>query len=780
MILRPLLILLQIFFILTGALYLSFSRDLPSVETITEIKLTNPMRIYTKDEKLIGLFGSEKRKIISYDEIPETLKHAIISAEDAGFFNHSGVKFTSLLRAAYGQLTGRSLGGGGTITMQVVRNYVLSFERTYERKIREIILAFKLEDSFSKEKIFELYFNKAYLGNRNYGFAAAYQFYFGGDFSNATNSESALLAAILQRPSKTNPINDPVATKARRDLILNLMYQNGHITQKELVTSKKEDVTTKSFGPQIDIEAKYISESIREELIKKFGVSAYEDGFNVFTTIDSKKQKNAVKSLRENLYKYQRRAGWEEEAVIKDLNFNVLKMLYLPNRLFLLPKQINFEKVSEMNLSKISQILSEVPQFNNSSNAIVINIEDDLIHVLDQDLNMFQIEWNAEEFSSNGFQSFFDFLEEGSLINFKEELESYSIVQIPEAEAAFVAMSSESGEVQAYIGGFDFKRSKFDRAKKSQLMVGSSIKPFIYACAFENGLNPSSVFLDGPITLQDELLEDIWRPKNNSGDFLGPVRLRESLIDSLNLVSIKLVRYLGLDKTLECLRKYSFGESLLPENLSVALGTGTTNPLDFVENYSIFTNKGNLIESHIIDRVEDINGNIVYDPNHKYTSGKIPSVKKVLDERVAFMLADILKDTLYRTSIAKSFDLPLENLGGKSGTTNNSTSTWYAGFAGDMIIAVWVGKDNFSSLGDEEFGGTIALPIWLDFLSHSKDSIVDKPLILPEGVSVVRVNKKTGNISNTFDDSVFEFFLEENLEQLLEEAYKTDFLNVFD
>jgi penicillin-binding protein 1A len=241
-----------------------------------------------------------------------------------------------------------------------------------------------------------------------------------------------------------------------------------------------------------------------------------------------------------------------------------------------------------------------------------------------------------------------------------------------------------------------------------------------------------------------------------------------------------LVRYLGLDKTLECLRKYSFGESLLPENLSVALGTGTTNPLDFVENYSIFTNKGNLIESHIIDRVEDINGNIVYDPNHKYTSGKIPSVKKVLDERVAFMLADILKDTLYRTSIAKSFDLPLENLGGKSGTTNNSTSTWYAGFAGDMIIAVWVGKDNFSSLGDEEFGGTIALPIWLDFLSHSKDSIVDKPLILPEGVSVVRVNKKTGNISNTFDDSVFEFFLEENLEQLLEEAYKTDFLNVFD
>ena len=778
--LRPLLIFIQASLILVGTIFLIFSRDLPSIQTITEIKLTDPMRIYTKDEKLIGIFGSEKRQIISYKDIPLTMKNAIISAEDSDFFYHSGVKVTSLMRAMYGQLTGQSLGGGGTITMQVVRNYVLSFERTAERKIREIILAFKLEDNFSKEKIFELYFNKAYLGNQNYGFAAAYEYYFGGDFRNATNSEAALLAAILQRPSKINPIRNPQASERRRNGILNLMFKNGYISEQELSLAKKDAVIARSYGPQIDVDAKYVSESIREELIQKFGVSAYEDGLSVYTTIDSSKQRYALKSLRDNLYEYQRRAGWENEKVIKDINFKILKMIYLKDQLFLLPKQIDFEEIKFKNLEKVKLILSEITSLDDAKNAIVFNVEKKLIHVLDEDLNPIKISFNPKDFVSNAFTSFNDFLEEGSLINFKGEEDGYSIVQVPEAEAAFVAMNAQTGEVEAYIGGFDFKRSKFDRAKKSKLMVGSSIKPFIYACAFENGVNPSSIFLDGPVTLQDDLLEEAWRPKNNSGQFLGPVRLRESLVDSLNLVSIKIVKHIGLEQILECLKKYNFSESALPDNLSVALGTGTTSPLDFVENYSIFMNQGNIVKAHIIDRVEDINGTIIYDPNNNYSISKNAEPNKVLDERVAFIIADILKDTLYRTSLAKSFDLPINNLGGKSGTTNNSTSTWYSGFAGDMIIAVWVGKDNFSSLGDNEYGGTIALPIWLDFIKSSKDLIKDDWLDLPEGISVARINKSTGNISDTFEDSVFEYFLEENLDQLIDETSDSNLIRVFD
>ena len=779
MILRPLLILIQAAFILLGLIFLIFSRDLPSIQSITEIKLTDPMRIYTKDEKLIGIFGAEKRQIISYQDIPNTMKNAIISAEDSDFFSHSGVKISSLMRAMYGQLIGKSLGGGGTISMQVVRNYVLSFERTAERKIREIILAFKLEDNFSKEKIFELYFNKAYLGNQNYGFAAAYEYYFGGDFRNATNSEAALLAAILQRPSKINPIRNPQASELRRNRILNLMYVNGYISEQELNVAKNETVLARSYGPQIDIDAKYVSESIREELIQKFGISAYEDGLKVYTTIDSNKQKNAIKSLRDNLYEYQRRAGWKNEQVIKDLSFNILKMTFLQDQLFVLPKNIDFEETKSKTLDKIELILSEMTRFDNSKSGIVFNIENKIIHVLNENLNAVEIVFNPKDFVSNEFTSFNDFLEEGSLIKYKLEEEGHSIVQIPEAEAAFVAMNAQSGEIEAYIGGFDFRRSKFDRAKKSNLMVGSSIKPFIYACAFENGVNPSSIFLDGPVTLQDDLLEEVWRPKNNSGEFLGPVRLRESLVDSLNLVSIKLVKHIGLEKILECLKKYNFSETASPDNLSVALGTGTTSPLDFVENYSIFMNQGKIVKSHIIDRVEDINGQIIYDPNGKYSGLKPSETLEVLDDRVAFIIADILKDTLYRTSIAKSFDLPIKNLGGKSGTTNNSTSTWYSGFAGDLIIAVWVGKDNFSSLGDNEYGGTIALPIWLDFIEYSKDLIKDDLMELPEGVTVARINKNTGNISDTFEDSIFEFFLEENLDQLIEEKSEDNLINIF-
>ncbi len=803
--LRICLVLLQFIFMMIGVVYLLFSKDLPKIETITEIKLTNPMRIYSSDNQLIGLFGTEKRQIVSFEEIPENLKNAIIAAEDGGFFDHSGVEITSLLRALYGEISGRSLGGGGTITMQVVRNYVLSFERTYERKLKEIILAWKLEDYLQKEEIFELYFNKAFLGNRNYGFAAAYQYYFGKDFKIASIAESALLAGILQRPSSVNPVRNPIASKKRRDLILGRMLSKRFIDRDEFNSAKEVVVSGESFGPKITIEAEYIAEKIRAEIVSRFGPKAYEDGMNVYTTIDSTMQINAIKALRENLYKYDQKYGWREEQVFKDLNYLIMRSAFQKEYFYKFPSKVRYEQIKEENFNKVQNILSSKPVIDDHEANIVIGIDNTKIQTLDAKLNLNNVFWNDADYSwarrlnldgtkTTSPSSFRDFLELGSLVYIGNQKNKKILSQVPVAEASLVAVDAIGGTLKAYVGGFDFSKSKFDRAANSKLLPGSSIKPFIYACAFENGLNPSTIFIDGPIIFDDEKLESIWRPRNNSGQFYGPIRLRESLIQSLNIVSIKLVQSLGLSKTLDCFEKYKFQEEMLINDLSIALGTGTLNPLIAATQYASFINSGKRQNITYIDRIEDIDGQIILDPSKKY-SKKIKNFKdvsfpwlsgekfdyigspmisldineqdQVMDERVAFLVTNILKEALKRNVSRRGLEIPIENMGGKTGTTNDATSTWFSGYASHIVASAWVGKDDGSSLGDDEFGSTNALPIWLDFMTLSKKSLTDFEVDVPEGIAAIRIDKKTGNVSKTFSNSYFEYFLEENIDELL-------------
>jgi penicillin-binding protein 1A len=804
-ILRLSLVLLQFIFMVVGMVYLIFSKDLPKIETITEIKLTNPMRIYSADNQLIGLFGTEKRQIVSYEDIPENLKNAIIAAEDGGFFDHSGVEITSLLRAAYGEISGRSLGGGGTITMQVVRNYVLSFERTYERKLKEIILAWKLEDYLNKEQIFELYFNKAFLGNRNYGFAAAYQYYFGKDFSDASIAESALLAGILQRPSSVNPVRNPIASKKRRDLILGRMLSRQFIDKDQFNAAKAVVVTGESFGPKITIEAEYIAEKIRAEIINRFGLKAYEEGMNVYTTIDSDMQTNAIKALRTNLYKYDQKYGWREEQVFKDFNFLIMRSAYQKEFFYKFPSKLRYEQIKEENFNKVQNLLGNRPTIDDHEPNIVIGIDNTKIQTLDAKLNLNNVYWSNGDYSwarianSDGTRSpkpvsFRDFLELGSLVYIGEEKGKKILSQIPIAEASLVAVDALDAKLKAYVGGFDFSKSKFDRAANSKLLPGSSIKPFIYACAFENGLNPSTIFIDGPIIFDDDKLEGIWRPRNNSGEFYGPIRLRESLIQSLNIVSIKLVQSLGLTKTLDCFKKYKFQDEMLINDLSIALGTGTLNPLISATQYSSFINSGKHQKIAYIDRIEDVNGKIILDPNNNY-SKKVKDFKnvsfpwlstekfdytgspmisldannhtQVMDERVAFLMSSILKESLQRNANRRGLNMPIENMGGKTGTTNDATSTWFSGYASNIVASAWVGKDDGSSLGEDEFGSTNALPIWLDFMTLSKDSLTDFEVVVPEGIAAIRIDKESGNVSKSFNNSYFEYFLEENIDDLL-------------
>ena len=804
-ILRLFLLLLQFAFLFIGIIYFIFSRDLPKIETITEIKLTNPMRIYASDNELIGLFGTEKRQIVKFDEIPDNLKNAIIAAEDGDFFEHSGVEITSLMRALYGEISGRSLGGGGTITMQVVRNYVLSFERTYERKLKEIFLDWRLEDYLNKEEIFELYFNKAFLGNRNYGFAAAYQYYFGKDFSEATISESALLAGILQRPSRVNPVRSPAASKSRRDLILQRMLSRDFINESQFEEAKAEIVTGQSFGPKINIEAEYIAEKIRAEIINKFGPRAYEEGMNIYTTLDSDMQTNAVKSLRDNLYSYDKKYGWRDEEVYKDFNFSILKSAFQEEGLFILPARINYEEAKEENLEKLQNLLDARTEPDGLIPSLVISMDDSSVQALDSKLKLNKINWSedlyawARQNNPDGTRSpkpekFSDFLEIGSLVYIHNKNGMLQVSQVPEAEAAFVAIDGLTGSLKAYVGGFDFEKSKFDRAGNSKLLPGSSIKPFIYGCAFENELNPSSIFIDGPIIFEDKKLEGIWRPRNNSGEFLGPIRLREALIQSLNIVSIKIVQSLGLEKVLDCFKKYNFDNQMLINDLSIALGTGTINPLKAAENYSILINEGQSNKVFYIDRVEDIDGNIIFDPEKRYAK-KVNSFNEVsfpwlstekldyldipmikagddepnisIDPRVAFMISDILNEALIQNVKRRGLEMPITNMGGKTGTTNDATSTWFSGYASHVVASAWVGKDDGSSLGDNEFGSTNALPIWIDFMSYSKDKLSDYSIDVPEGIAAIRIDKESGQVSQSFENSIFEYFLEENVNDLL-------------
>jgi len=645
-VIKSLALFFQIMFIFIGCIFLYVDKNTPNLDLISESELQQPIRIYSKDGKLIGFFGIERRELISFEQIPENLKNAVLAAEDKDYFNHSGVKISSLARALLGELTNSPSGGGGTISMQVVRSYLLSTERTYERKLKEIYLAWRLEEFMSKEEILQLYFNKTFLGNRNYGFKSAYDYYFGKNFNEISIAESATLAAILQRPSTINPKKDPAKTKKRRNLILKRMFEEDLISSNQYQQSILENVDSKTYPPILELEAPHFSESIRKKVLQIYGSDAFKLGLNVYTTLDSEMQINAINSVNENLFRYQQNA--------KENNLN----------------------------------------------------------------------------------------ENGTPV-----------------EAAFIAMDYTSGEIKAYVGGNNFQDSKFDRVT-AKLMPGSTIKPFIYSCAFENGLRPATVVVDGPIIVKDELLEDYWRPKNNSGNFHGPVRLRESLIESLNSVSIKLTDMLGFEKMNSCFDRYGFSSSMDIKDLSGALGNGLISPYELAQTFSIFPNSGTSVDFFMIEKITNRKGEVYF---HNISKEN----KERLGEEIAFITREILKEGLDRFLKFRNLNLVIENAGGKTGTTNDARDTWFVGYAENIIASSWVGKDDGSTLGDEQFGSSNALPIWLDFMNNSIDLLDETTFVIPEDITLVRIDKNTGKVASTFDNAIFEYFLDDDLKDIL-------------
>ena len=795
--------LLSIIFIL-GAFFV-IKPSLPEIKYVDESELQMPLKVFTKDGVLIGEFGEIKRRSINFDEIPLDIKNAFLAAEDDNFFNHQGISYTGLIRSFIRCLKPSGCqGGGGTITMQVVRGYLLTREQTISRKIKEIFLAIELEGKISKEEIFELYVNRIFLGNRSYGIEAASNTYFNKGLSELDVSESATIAALAQLPSRVNPVKNPRRTLQRRNWILSRMLLLGYIDNEEYVNATSQDIKIAKNINLYDIDAKHLAELVRQEVIKRYGLKAYKEGWSVFTTIDSESQKKATESVLHELFSYDKRHGWREKDNYQYIftddqisSLNDLDISFLLNDIYF--SEINFDENIISN--KINNIFDSYTYYETHIKAIVIKVSDDEIAVLDEELNIKKVLWTNEyawarkkisinklDYIPNGFSDIVNF---GDFVYLKIDNDFYYLDQIPIAEASLISIEPNFGEVLAYIGGKNFNESNFDRVRLSFPQSGSSFKPFVYSSGLANGYNLSSLINDAPIVFEDENLESEWRPQNYTGKFYGPLSLREALTKSVNIVSIKLLRELGIEKSHEYIENFGFNKSRLPKDLSLALGSGNFSPVEMVRGYSVIATRGYIPDIYFIDSIKDRFGNFIFshdELNAKKNNQNInafpwldtlemnlnrpynvlkPLNKKdrVIDERISFLMEDILKGFM-KNGVAgrKSEFLKRDDIAGKTGTTNDSVSTWFSGFHRDLVTTVWVGTDDFTTLGENEYGSTIALPIWLNYMDYKLKTLEVSKDLIPENISFVRVNKSSGEIDKESNDNFyFELFLDENI-----------------
>ena len=678
---------------------------------------------------------------------------------------------------------------------------MLSRDQKIIRKIKEIYLAFELESSASKEEIFSLYLNTIFLGNRSYGVEAAANKYFSKSINELTLAESALIASSAQLPSRINPLRSPDRSIIRRNWILGRMYNLGYIGKAQFLLAKAEPINLTQLDSSFSLDGRYIAEITRQAMIERYGLSVYKDGLSVITTIDSSLQQAAIESAAKNLYAYDKRHGWREPvnllSKIPDLIFKELQ----DGNLDILYQDSNTSDelgMRQLNISIIRDFFEEFVNSDRHSVGIVMDVKPERIIYLN---NSFQLEtlfwddayeWARPRITINKLgprpQNFYDILRLGDLIYLSEMNGNYYLDQVPDAEVAFISADPSSGAIKTYIGGLNFSKSNFDRVKQSYPQAGSSFKPFIYASAFANGYKASDKINDAPIIFEDSNLESSWRPENYTGKFYGPIRLREALVQSVNLVSIKLLREMGIPLTQNYLSRFGFSKSRLAPDLSLALGSSSFSPAEMVRAYSIMVNSDDPKDLFFIERVMDRNGKTIFQ-NPQIDNKKknidafpwfqtqlteeikpfylLPPIQKEsmasIDPRVTFITKDILREALSRGSNGRKTQvLNRDDIAGKTGTTNDAISTWFSGFHSDLVTTVWIGTDDFSSLGDNEFGSSIALPTWVDFMKTALMSLPEEDWKIPKGLSYVRVDRETGKpVDESSKNSYFELFLDE-------------------
>ncbi|WP_347988259.1 penicillin-binding protein 1A [Methylomonas sp. AM2-LC] len=720
---------------------LELDKELPDVEQLQHVQYQTPLLIFSQDNLLIAQFGEKHSIPLPIEKIPAQQVNAFLAAEDDRFYQHNGVDFKGLLRASTQLIiTGKKLQGGSTITMQVTRNFLLSNEKTYLRKLKEIMLAMKIEQRFSKNQILELYLNKIYLGQRAYGVAAAAKTYYGKDINNLNLSQYAMIAGLPKAPSIFNPISDPKRALERRNYILHRMLelQYINITDYKLAVAEPDNAALQTVN--VELYAPYIAEMVRQEIVNKYGEDAYTLGLKVHTTIPSNLQIAADHALQQGLHEYDERHGYRgivrknsahpsplangsigdcKQAMITELNFNTITA-----------KLVDGTKLS-------------IPRKNTL--------------------------WAQPESPRNDKNSF---LEVNDSIWVRQLIDnSWALTQIPAAEAAFVALNPHNGAILALSGGFDFLHSKYNRAVQSKRQPGSGFKPFLYTAALEKGFTLASIINDAPIVIEDPSQENDWRPENYSRRFLGPIPLRVALRESINLASIRLLQEVGITDTIATAMRFGFDKEQLPNTMSLALGSGYASPLKMAEAFAVFANGGFAIKSYLIERIEDHNGNLLFQANPEIICSDCPADKaqpntppRVITEKVNFLMNSLLRDVVQRGTATQAKQLGRNDLAGKTGTTNEQRDAWFNGFSADFVASAWLGFDNSASLGQGETGGKAALPIWISFMKTALSGLPEKPLIPPSGIVSAFINPEDGLLSRPNSKTgIWEFFSEETV-----------------
>lgn len=746
--------------VLSGA-FLYLSPSLPSVDALRSVELQIPLRVFSSDGKLIAEFGEMRRSPIKFAEIPPHFIQALLSAEDDNFENHYGVDPSSLMRAA-SQLvrSGHIQTGGSTITMQVAKNYFLTSERSFSRKITEILLALQIERQLTKDEILELYVNKIYLGNRAYGIEAAAQVYYGKSIRDVSLAQMAMIAGLPKAPSRFNPLANPVRSKERRDWILGRMFRLGKIDEASYNAAISEPLNASYHVPTPEVSAPWIAEMARAEMVGRYGSEAYTQGFNVTTTVPSNLQEDANHAISSGLIAYDQRHGYRGPEA------------RLPGKT---PREW-------------AQELTRQRPLNGLEPAIVTKVDKTGIVVLTRDDKQESIAWDSMKWARPFMNTNSvgrtpvqpsDVAQVGDLIRVqRQDDDTLKFSQVPTVQSALVSLDPRTGAIRALVGGFSFEQSNYNRAMQAKRQPGSSFKPFIYSAALDKGYTPASLVNDAPIVFVDESVDKVWRPKNDTNTFLGPIRLREALYKSRNLVSIRVLQSMGVDSTIDYISKFGFNKQDLPRNLSLALGTATLTPMEIATGWSVFANGGYKVSPYLIERIDSRNGETLFRANPPtvpadeiaaatpqaapagtttvsapiavdatLTPGAAPApviAERIIDGRTAFILTSMLEDVIKKGTGRRAMALGRTDLAGKTGTTNDSKDAWFSGYNADYMTTVWSGFDQPETLGRHEFGGTVSLPIWMTYMAAA---LKDKPAHVqpePEGILSLRVDPISG------------------------------------
>lgn len=775
--------------------------EIPDVASLRDVRLQVPLRVYSRDGQLIAQIGEQRRIPLDFGNYPPRVIQAFLAAEDDRFFEHSGVDYPGLLRAiAVNLSSGAKREGGGTITMQLARNMFLSPERSYRRKMVEIISAWRIEHAFSKEEILSLYLNKIFLGQRAYGVGAAAEVYFGKSVDELTLAETALLAGLPRAPSRENPVTNPQLAKQRRAYVLRRMHELNYITAEERDAAGEAPVESRIHGSVIELDAPYVAEMVRLELEQRFGPAIYTDNYTVYTTVDSRLQRAAERAARLALLEYDSRHGYRGVAGRIDLQ------KYTDEKSW--SKALaGFRTVGGLQPAVITALTAQsATAFTRRQGRI--------------DIPLANMHWARPALADGSVGKApatpSELLHPGDVIYTAQQTNgSWRLLQVPNAQSAFVALDPHDGAINALVGGFDYGASNFNRVVQAKRQPGSSFKPFLYSAALDHGLTPASMLNDAPMVVDSGTDEESWKPQNSTRSFMGMLRMREALVRSRNLVSIRIISLLGTEFTTQYIGKFGFTSEQLPQNLSLALGATQVSPLEMARGYAVFANGGRLVDPYILERVYGADATLVYQaapriacedceqtdtitaetatatvrttqsaaanddvgvdatqaagsdmatsPVATTAPSTLNLAPQVISPANAFVMTDMMKDVIRRGTATRALALKRRDIAGKTGTTNDRRDAWFLGFAPNLVGAAWVGFDQERSLGDSEEGGRTALPIWVYFMTEAMRGVPEQSSTQPPGVVSMRIDPDSGRAVAGGSRGLFEYFLDAHL-----------------